>query len=167
MYPGSIAHPVRFTANHTGVIECRCTFQGQAETWPHVVTPVVESAQWWRANRVLDTNLTEFRRNKGGRPVAKRERQRMVEVHQHYQVATIRRDSARDDVSRHGLCCVSGFARDPIRPEIRWRPAAAIAQDHCMNDDVSGVLDRVTRGLGGMEAVDPLPPATGRDLATV
>jgi hypothetical protein len=33
MYPGSIAHLVRFAANHTGVIECRYGYQGRAETW--------------------------------------------------------------------------------------------------------------------------------------
>jgi hypothetical protein len=62
---------VRFAANHTGVIECRYTHQGHAESWTHEVTPIVDSSLWWRANRVLDANLTEFRRNKGGRPVAR------------------------------------------------------------------------------------------------
>jgi hypothetical protein len=32
---------------------------------------VVDSALWWRANRVLDENLTQYRRNRGGRPVAR------------------------------------------------------------------------------------------------
>jgi DNA invertase Pin-like site-specific DNA recombinase len=71
LYPSSIAHLVRFAANHTGVIECRYTYEGRAETWPHEVTPVVESPLWWRANRVLDANLTESRQNRGGRPVAR------------------------------------------------------------------------------------------------
>ena len=71
VYPQSITNLVRFSANHTGVIECRYTYDGQTETWPHVVTAVVESALWWRANRVLGANMTEFRANKGGRPVAR------------------------------------------------------------------------------------------------
>ena len=70
LYPNSITKLVRFAANHTGVIEERYTYHGQAETWTHEVTPVVESSLWWRANRVLDANMTEFRANKGGRPVA-------------------------------------------------------------------------------------------------
>jgi hypothetical protein len=70
VYPHSISKLVRFAANHTGVVECRYTHGGQTETWAHKVTPVVESALWWRANRVLDANMTEFRANKGGRPVA-------------------------------------------------------------------------------------------------
>jgi len=70
LYPNSIVKLVRFTANHTGVIECRYTHGGQTETWAHEVTPVVESPLWWRANRVLDANMGEFRANKGGRPVA-------------------------------------------------------------------------------------------------
>jgi DNA invertase Pin-like site-specific DNA recombinase len=70
LYPHSITKLVRFAANHTGVIENRYTYHGQTETWTHEVTPVVESALWWRANRVLDANMTEFRANKGGRPVA-------------------------------------------------------------------------------------------------
>lgn len=70
LYTNSIATLVRFAANHTGVIEERYTHRGQAETWTHEVTPVVESSLWWRANRVLDANMTEFRANKGGRPVA-------------------------------------------------------------------------------------------------
>jgi DNA invertase Pin-like site-specific DNA recombinase len=71
LYPSSITNLVRFAAHHTGIIECRYTYEGRAETWTHEVTPVVESPLWWRANRVLDGNRTEFRRNKGGRPVAK------------------------------------------------------------------------------------------------
>jgi len=35
------------------------------------VTPVVDSALWWRANRVLDANHDERRANWGGRPVAR------------------------------------------------------------------------------------------------
>lgn len=71
LYPQSIVKLVRFAANHTGVIECRYTHNGETETWAHEVAPVVDSALWWRANRVLDANLTEYRANKGGRPVAK------------------------------------------------------------------------------------------------
>ena len=58
LYPNSITKLVRFAANHTGVIECRYTHEGQTETWSHEVAPVVESSLWWRANRVLDANLT-------------------------------------------------------------------------------------------------------------
>jgi hypothetical protein len=36
-----------------------------------------------------------------------------------------------------------------------------------MNDDESGVLDRVTRGLGGMEAVNRLAALSGSDFASV
>ena len=36
-----------------------------------------------------------------------------------------------------------------------------------MNHDESGVLDRVTRGLGGMEAVDRLAALSGSDFASV
>jgi DNA invertase Pin-like site-specific DNA recombinase len=71
LYPTSVKRVIRFAANHTGVIECRYTMQGQTETWPHQVAPVVESALWWRANKVLDANMTENRMNKGGRPVAR------------------------------------------------------------------------------------------------
>jgi DNA invertase Pin-like site-specific DNA recombinase len=71
LYPQSITNLVRFAANHTGVIECRYTHDGQTETWANEVTPVVESPLWWHANRVLDANRTEFRANKGGRPVAR------------------------------------------------------------------------------------------------
>jgi len=71
VYPQSITKLVRMAANHTGVIECRYTHDGQTETWTHEVTPVVESSLWWRANRVLNVNMTEFRANKGGRPVAR------------------------------------------------------------------------------------------------
>jgi DNA invertase Pin-like site-specific DNA recombinase len=71
LYPQTIAKLVRFAANHTGVIECRYTHEGQTETWTHQVEPVVDSALWWRANRVLDANQTEHRKNKGGRPVAR------------------------------------------------------------------------------------------------
>jgi DNA invertase Pin-like site-specific DNA recombinase len=70
LYPNSITKLVRFAANHTGVIENRYTHHGETETWMHEVTPVVESTLWWRANRVLDANMTQFRANKGGRPVA-------------------------------------------------------------------------------------------------
>jgi DNA invertase Pin-like site-specific DNA recombinase len=70
LYPNSVKNLVRYPANHTGVIECSYTHEGQTETWAHEVEPVVESALWWRANKVLDANLTESRVNKGGRPVA-------------------------------------------------------------------------------------------------
>ena len=70
LYPNSVKNLIRFTANHTGVIECSYTHGGQTETWAHEVGSVVESPLWWRANKVLDANLTESRANKGGRPVA-------------------------------------------------------------------------------------------------
>jgi hypothetical protein len=70
MYPESVKRLIRFAANHTGVEECRYTHERVTETWAHVVTPVVESPLWWRANKVLDANLTSARGNKGGRPVA-------------------------------------------------------------------------------------------------
>jgi DNA invertase Pin-like site-specific DNA recombinase len=70
LYPASVKNLVRFAANHTGVEECRYTHEGVTETWAHEVTPVVESALWWRANKVLAANLTDARVNKGGRPVA-------------------------------------------------------------------------------------------------
>jgi DNA invertase Pin-like site-specific DNA recombinase len=68
MYPGALRRLVRFAANHTGVIECSYTHEGQTETWAHEVEPVVDSPLWWRANKVLDANMTEKRANKGGRP---------------------------------------------------------------------------------------------------
>jgi len=71
LYSNSIKTLVRFAASHTGVEECRYTHQGVTETWAHEVTPVVDSALWWRANRALDANKTDDRRNKGGRPVAR------------------------------------------------------------------------------------------------
>ncbi len=73
LYPASVKHVIRFAANHTGVIECSYTHEGVTETWAHEVTPVVESALWWRANKVLDANAdkdADNRANKGGRPVA-------------------------------------------------------------------------------------------------
>jgi DNA invertase Pin-like site-specific DNA recombinase len=70
LYPNSVKNVIRFAANHTGVVECSYTHEGQTETWAHEVTPVVESALWWRANKVLDANKGESRANKGGRPVA-------------------------------------------------------------------------------------------------
>jgi DNA invertase Pin-like site-specific DNA recombinase len=70
LYPHSVKNVVRFAANHTGVIECSYTYGGQTETWAHTVEPVVDSALWWRANKVLDANMTDARANKGGRPVA-------------------------------------------------------------------------------------------------
>ena len=70
MYPQSVKNIIRFAANHTGVIECSYTHEGQTETWAHQVEPVVDSSLWWRANKVLDANMTDNRANKGGRPVA-------------------------------------------------------------------------------------------------
>jgi DNA invertase Pin-like site-specific DNA recombinase len=70
LYPASVKNLVRFAANHTGAEECRYTHEGVTETWAHEVTPVVESPLWWRANKVLATNMTDARGNKGGRPVA-------------------------------------------------------------------------------------------------
>jgi DNA invertase Pin-like site-specific DNA recombinase len=70
LYPASVKNLVRFAANHTGVEECRYTHEGVTETWAHEVTPVVGSALWWRANKVLAANMTDARANKGGRPVA-------------------------------------------------------------------------------------------------
>lgn len=69
LYPHTVKNVVRFGANHEGVIECRFTIGSQSDVWHHKVTPVVESALWWRANKVLEANLTESRANKGGRPV--------------------------------------------------------------------------------------------------
>lgn len=77
LYPGSVRTLIRFTANHTGVIECSYTYEGLTETvtdrWQHQVEPVVDSALWWRANKRLDHNKDENRGNKGGRPVARPE----------------------------------------------------------------------------------------------
>jgi DNA invertase Pin-like site-specific DNA recombinase len=70
LYPQSVKNLIRFTANHTGVEECRYTHENATETWPHEVTPVVESPLWWRANKVIAANMTDARGNKGGRPVA-------------------------------------------------------------------------------------------------
>ncbi len=70
LYPASVKNLVRFAANHTGVEECRYTHEGVTETWVHEVAPVVGSALWWRANKVLAANVTDARANKGGRPVA-------------------------------------------------------------------------------------------------
>ena len=70
LYPASVKHVIRFAANHTGVVECSYSYEGQTETWAHEVAPVVDSAPWWRANKVLDANMSESRANKGGRPVA-------------------------------------------------------------------------------------------------
>jgi hypothetical protein len=36
-----------------------------------------------------------------------------------------------------------------------------------MNDDASGVLDRVARGIGGMEVVERLAALSGSDFASV
>ena len=61
LYPASVKNLVRFTANHTGVDECRYTHEGVTETWAHEVTPVVDSPLWWRANKVLAANMTDDR----------------------------------------------------------------------------------------------------------
>ncbi|MFI6902012.1 recombinase family protein [Nonomuraea sp. NPDC050394] len=71
LWPESIKAVIRFAANHTGVVECSYTHEGVTETWQHEVEPVVDSELWWRANRVLNANVTEQRANKGGRPVAR------------------------------------------------------------------------------------------------
>jgi DNA invertase Pin-like site-specific DNA recombinase len=71
LYPNSVRNVIRFAANHTGVIECSYTHEGQTETWAHEVTPVVDSPMWWRANKALEANKTDARGNKGGRPVAR------------------------------------------------------------------------------------------------
>jgi DNA invertase Pin-like site-specific DNA recombinase len=70
LLPMSVKNVVRFAANHTGVVECRYTLQGEPEVWHHQVTPVVEPDLWWRANKVLDANMTDGRVNMGGRSVA-------------------------------------------------------------------------------------------------
>jgi DNA invertase Pin-like site-specific DNA recombinase len=70
IYPNSVKNIIRFAANHTGVVECSYTHEGQTETWAHKVTPVVDSPLWWRASKILDVNVTKDRANKGGRPVA-------------------------------------------------------------------------------------------------
>jgi DNA invertase Pin-like site-specific DNA recombinase len=70
LYPDSVKNLVRFAANHTGVEECRYTYEGVTETWTHEVIPVVDSPLWWRANKVLAVNMSDARANKGGRPVA-------------------------------------------------------------------------------------------------
>jgi DNA invertase Pin-like site-specific DNA recombinase len=70
LYPQSVRNIIRFAAHHTGVIECSYTHEGQTEAWAHEVEPVVDSALWWRANKVLNANMTDARVNKGGRPVA-------------------------------------------------------------------------------------------------
>lgn len=69
IYKETIRNLVRFEANHTGVVECSHTHKGKTETWAHEVEPVVDSALWWRANKVFATNKTNARAHKGGRPV--------------------------------------------------------------------------------------------------
>jgi hypothetical protein len=39
LYPSSVTLLVRFAASHTGVIECRYTYGGHTETWPHEGDP--------------------------------------------------------------------------------------------------------------------------------
>ncbi|MFI5958138.1 recombinase family protein [Cryptosporangium sp. NPDC051539] len=70
MWPNSVKTLVVFAPNHTGVEECSHTYQGETETWTHTVSAVVDSALWWRANRILAANATDARGNKGGRPIA-------------------------------------------------------------------------------------------------
>ncbi len=70
LYPQAVKTLVRFAANHTGVVMCSHAHDGADETWPHEVEPVVDSPLWWRANKVLDANMTDGRGNKGGRPFA-------------------------------------------------------------------------------------------------
>ncbi|KEZ38263.1 recombinase family protein [Frankia sp. CeD] len=69
LHSTSIRTLIQFAANHTGVEECRYTYEGVTETWVHKVAPVVDSPLWWRANKVLAANTTDARGNKGGRPV--------------------------------------------------------------------------------------------------
>ena len=71
LYPQAITRLVKFAASQTGVIECSYMHKGQTKTWAHEVTPVVDSALWWRANRVLGANTAGRRANRGGWPVAK------------------------------------------------------------------------------------------------
>jgi DNA invertase Pin-like site-specific DNA recombinase len=71
LYPQSVRNIIRFAANHTGIIECSYTYDGQTDTWAHEVTPAVDSPLWWRANKALEANKTGARANKGGRPVAR------------------------------------------------------------------------------------------------
>src|SRR6185437_2558104 len=54
-WPQSVKNLVRFEANHTGVINC--SWSGLE--WVHKVEPVIDSALWWRASKVLDANVTE------------------------------------------------------------------------------------------------------------
>ncbi len=70
LYPQSVRNIIRFSANHTGVIECSYTHEGHTDTWTHEAEPVVGSPLWWRANKALEANKTDARVNKGGRPVA-------------------------------------------------------------------------------------------------
>jgi hypothetical protein len=59
------------------------------------------------------------------------------------------------------------------RRKTQWRPVAGITQDHCMNDDTGGPLapggplDRVARGIGGMDVVRRLAALSGSDFASV
>jgi DNA invertase Pin-like site-specific DNA recombinase len=69
VWPQQIKNLVRWEANHTGVIRCGYTYAGQRAEWAHSVTAVVDSALWWRANKVLNANATAARVNRGGRPV--------------------------------------------------------------------------------------------------
>lgn len=70
LYQRSVRDLITFPTNHTGVVECSYTHDGVKETWTYEVAPVVDSALWWRANKVITANKTEKRSNKGGRPVA-------------------------------------------------------------------------------------------------
>jgi DNA invertase Pin-like site-specific DNA recombinase len=74
LWLSSLKNVIQFEANHTGIIICSHTYEGVTETWPHEVTPVVDPALWWRANKVLEDNKGKERVNKGGRPVASPDR---------------------------------------------------------------------------------------------
>jgi hypothetical protein len=68
LYPASVKNVIRLAANHTGVIECSYKHEGVTETWAHEVTPVIESALWWRANKVLGANADKDADNRAARP---------------------------------------------------------------------------------------------------
>ena len=70
LYRATVKNLIRFEANHTGVVECSYTHNGITETWAHKVKSVVDSPLWWRANKMLEANMTAARVNKGGRRTA-------------------------------------------------------------------------------------------------
>lgn len=75
LFPQQVKGLVMFPAHHTGVIECRYTHDIEGEIrWTHEVTPVVDSALWWRAVKRVTRRENRPRASKGGRPVAKPER---------------------------------------------------------------------------------------------